>query len=1018
MPEHVHKIELVVGSDPARLLAEAARPFLEGNSGVQPLLALRQGGLRDDLLALAAARRVPGWLDPAICTLTELPEWLGASDAKPCDDFERAVILGGVLRRLAGEIFGRVVRRPEAFLRAIDRLVGELVGEGVTADRFQQALEGRTRHDAFERARDLELAHIYREYVATLAAHGRRDGRDGLIDAARAVAADPQALARRLDGRREVRIFGLNDLRGGWRPLLAALALSPAIDRVRIYSSERLEIEGADVVELDAPALPAPLVTVIAAPDAAREVEEVARRIRELVDAGAPLESIAIVARQARPWLDLATAALDRFGLPATVRRRIGLREIPVVRAVRALFAAAADGWSRHTLVELAEQPYFASELDARMINAAGFRRRIQGLRQWEQALRDLAVEAARAESREDDGERRTILPPSARLAGAADGIARFGEHAGALDETRTLAEWVAWLRNFHDADPWRIAARMRELPGDRFDILRIDALGWEGVARIVRGWQRALEQWGGAEDRLGVADFQAQLAELLTGDVAYWSRSMRGVRVLEAFAAAYRAFDHVFIVGLEAGLFPVRAPVSPLLDEAERQELATLGLPFESRAVWDRRERELFRTLTAAARRSLTASYSRLDASGREVTRSAFADQLAEDRGAGEVVVPASAVLTPGARIFRDGDGLAHARHALGIERVRERGELSAWNGRIEDPALLEKLAVTFGDDRLWSPTQLEQFAKCPWSYLAARLLGVAKMDDPDQEMDAATRGTVLHDALRRFFDVARERTGGPVFLREADRAWARPALEDALDAALAHARDHQWLGHPALQRAKRDELARMLGGYLDSEIAEHEEMYDPRKRNAPKMIRTGVASGELAFRDIVLERNGVRFRFRGSIDRVETGVDERFASGTYVAAVDYKTTKYAVPGAGEKKAWDDDVVLQVPLYAWALTQLETGRTIARVEYRAIRQATHAHRLELYQFDRRQNAPVPNADATDRMERALDAVARHVTRARRGEFPAAPAPSCGCPDFCASLEICRVAGGPRRGDR
>ena len=1017
MPEPVHKIELVVGSDPARLLEEAARPLLEGNGAVPPLLALRQGGLRDDLLALAASRGVAGWLDPAICTLGELPAWLGASDRTPCDDFERAVILGGVLRRLAGEIFGRTVRRPEAFLRSIDRLVGELVGEGVAPEAFERALEARARADAFERERDHELALIYRDYIGTLATHGRRDGRDGLIDAARAVAADPAALSRRLGGRREIRILGLNDLRGGWRPLLSALAASPAIDRVRIYSSERLEVDGTVVAQPGPPPGAAPVVTVIAAPDAARELEEVARRIRALVDGGTPLESIAIVARQARPWLDLAAAALDRFGLPATVRRRIGLREIPVVRAVRALFAAAADGWSRHTLVELAEQPYFASELDARMINAAGFRRRIQGLRQWERTLRELAEEAAAAESREDDGERRAALPPAVRLTEAADGVARFREHADALDETRTLAEWVAWLRHFLDADPWRIAARMRELPGDRFDILRIDALGWDGIASIVRGWQRALEQWGGAEDRLSAADFQAQLAELLTGDAAYWSRSMRGVRVLEAFAAAYRPFDHVFIVGLEAGLFPVRAPISPLLDEGERQELAALGMPFEPRAVWERRERELFRTLTAAARRSLTASYSRLDASGREVTRSAFADQLVEDGGAAEVVIPASVVLTPGARVFRDPDGPVHARHALRIERMREGGQPSPWNGRIESPALLERLAVTFGDDRLWSPTQLEQFAKCPWSYFADRLLGVAKLDDPDEEMDAATRGVVLHDALRRFFDAARDRTGGPVFLRQADRSWAQEALRDALDAALAHAHGRQWLGHPALQGAKRDELARLLRGYLDFEIGEHEEMYDPRKRTAPKMVRTGVASGELAFRDIVLERNGVRFRFRGSVDRVETGVDERFESGGYVAAVDYKTTAAAAPGGGKPKAWDDEVVLQVPLYAYALTQLEAGRTIARVEYRAIRKAAAVHRLELHQFDRKQSVPVVNADAAERMERALDAVARHVTRARSGEFPAAPAPSCGCPPFCASLEICRLPGGPRRAE-
>ena len=73
-------------------------------------------------------------------------------------------------------------------------------------------------------------------------------------------------------------------------------------------------------------------------------------------------------------------------------------------------------------------------------------------------------------------------------------------------------------------------------------------------------------------------------------------------------------------------------------------------------------------------------------------------------------------------------------------------------------------------------------------------------------------------------------------------------------------------------------------------------------------------------------------------------------------------------------------------------------------------------HRLELLQVTKA--GLTENAEAAERMERALDAVAMHVQRARNGEFPADPAESCGCPSFCASLEICRIPGGPRIGDR
>ena len=127
----------------------------------------------------------------------------------------------------------------------------------------------------------------------------------------------------------------------------------------------------------------------------------------------------------------------------------------------------------------------------------------------------------------------------------------------------------------------------------------------------------------------------------------------------------------------------------------------------------------------------------------------------------------------------------------------------------------------------------------------------------------------------------------------------------------------------------------------------------------------------------------------------------------------MDYKTTRYAAPGGGKPGAWDDGVVLQVPLYAWALARLHEGATVARVEYRSLKKPGSHHLLELAQYDRKAGAVVADPKHVARYQAALAAVARHVEGARAGRFPAAPAPSCGCPSFCHAIDICRVAGGP-----
>ena len=160
------------------------------------------------------------------------------------------------------------------------------------------------------------------------------------------------------------------------------------------------------------------------------------------------------------------------------------------------------------------------------------------------------------------------------------------------------------------------------------------------------------------------------------------------------------------------------------------------------------------------------------------------------------------------------------------------------------------------------------------------------------------ATRGSVLHLALRRFFDAGKVHVGGPVFIRDTDWNWAEAMLGDALNSALKEC-SWKWLGHPALEASHRADLWRILHGYIAWEMELHHDMTDPktRKKNAPKMVRTGADEHELAFQDIVFERDGIKIRYRGSIDRVDVSVDERAPGRKFVAAIDYKSSIWSTP-------------------------------------------------------------------------------------------------------------------------
>src|SRR5690606_5584069 len=119
--------ELPFGGTPeAPVVADHIEPF----PSPAYWLFLRQGGLRDDLLALPAERGVPGWFDPPVALLQELPTRLADLHRAPIDDFARSVLVARALRDADGPVFGRLPD-PGAYTDAVDRWLGELLGEGI-----------------------------------------------------------------------------------------------------------------------------------------------------------------------------------------------------------------------------------------------------------------------------------------------------------------------------------------------------------------------------------------------------------------------------------------------------------------------------------------------------------------------------------------------------------------------------------------------------------------------------------------------------------------------------------------------------------------------------------------------------------------------------------------------------------------------------------------------------------------------------------------------------------------------
>ena len=1046
-------LRLVTILDPAALLARAvdglfplAAPTAERPwPTLEAWVVLRQGGLRDDLIRLAARHGVAGWFDAPVCLFNELADrWGGDDDPPPLDDAEREALLSRLLADEAAALLGGP-HLVETWVPTVDRFLGELMSEGIAPEEFARAAQAAA-HDALARARAATLARVHEAWVAALAREGRSDGRDAKVRLAARIAADPARFAERLGGRREVRLVGLADLRGGWRALLRALAASPALDRVEVLASSPIAIDGAALEEMDGAdrrfaaalftdAMPAsgPQVALLEAPDAARELEHVAVRVRALLDRGVPAHEVAVIAREARPTVDAMAASLSRLGVPVTARRRTALGHTAPGRALAALLRAASERWSRHGIAELAEHPLLRTGLDPLVVNHVGYASALGTLDAWREALITLEARCeARARGEEDAEERRAALPPLERVRATRAAWERVMPRLAALEPKRSLDAWCAWVAETLADGEWGIGERLAEPCADE-EVWRADRRAAEAIAGLARAWREATERFAHAAAPLDASGFGDRLALMLAQDLITPPSTDFGVVVAEALAAGWRSFAHVFVVGLASGAFPKRPAPGALFDPVERRALSAAGLALDPVDAWRDRERELFRVLCAGARETLTLSWPAMDAEGREVARSAYVDEavatLARREGVAEAdevddalvakglltIVPTHEQLVPRFPVARDAGAVAHAREAAARELARDTAA-SPWNGRIESAELVADLADRYAEHYQWSATQLEEAAKCRWQWFANRQLRLEARADADDLMEPTTRGSIMHDALDRFFAAARTEFGAPAYLRTDHHERARGLMAAALDEAWrAMEATGAWLGPVPTRHVARAELATELDAYLAFEIEWNEKSYSKGATTSRANVRTGAAEGEFDFSDVALEGGGVRFRLRGRVDRVDRGVDERVDDAErYIAAIDYKSTKGSTPAGGKKEAWDDGIVLQVPLYAAALRAARPGDRLARMEYRTIRGPGAVHQLVLAPM--KKDALQDGEAGEAKLAGALDAAGRVIAQLRRGELPAAPTASAGCSPYCPARDICRIPGGPVEG--
>jgi hypothetical protein len=318
---------------------------------------------------------------------------------------------------------------------------------------------------------------------------------------------------------------------------------------------------------------------LVRAPDEVRDVIEGARAALDAIDAGVPLDRIALVMPNPSGGAVMRDA-LAKAGVPATWMTGPPLAIAPSSRFVRTVLLLAADTASPRVWFDALRQPALRLRkvLGPEATTGRGSWRRIfAGMRAWSGGARLLESLSAWIADHQDPKDvaaagslrdavvaLRAALPP-------AD-VAPLGAHATRLD--RFLESWWA---------PTQDLGQVRAL----------------------------LQSWGGTGAVVPFSVFADELRAAL--EATQWLEgdlTDRAVRVLSPMAALGGAFDRVIAVGLAEGALPVGFREHPLLPEPLVAALIGAGHPVPDRAAQERAERRRFAAISASCEGRLVLSW------------------------------------------------------------------------------------------------------------------------------------------------------------------------------------------------------------------------------------------------------------------------------------------------------------------------------------------------------------------------------------------------------------------------
>ena len=761
---------------------------------------------------------------------------------------------------------------------------------------------------------------------------------------------------------------------------------------------------------------------LLIAPDTHQEIRWVIRSLMSRAESGVSFRRIGVLYRQSSPYGSLIREEMELAGIPTSGPTGARLADSGAGRLIAGIMELAEGEFTRSAVLSwLTGCPVRPVGVSPRWFNPsrwdtvsknAGV---VSGREQWPGRLR---AYAERMERDAQDGESLGDLSESRAGAMRREArttrdlltfIERLIEDISPPTAGSSWTEYSRWATGLLD----RYISRDSELPeteSDALEKIRTSLASLEAVDSVSPGPTFRV--------------FSDALSEALQASLGHSGTTGRGVFVAPVGAAIGMSFDAIYLVGMVEGGFPPAVADDPLVSERDRQAVGgtDAGLRLRQHSMTVERY-EFLSALSTAPDRTL--SYPRSNpASGRTNYPSRwFLEQASELEGArvGSSVMESlgsrpwltvnpsmeqalASVSELAAADLHDHDlellwtwkseGLPVRRHPLASSGPLARsitmgGErygrmFTEWDGNLSGVAEGSGLSGQIRNT-LHSPTSLERWAKCPFSYFLGSILRIGSTESPEdvQTISALDRGSLVHGILEKFIKKTRKESRIP----SPSEAWNqvhRESLMRISERAFADAEERGVTGRRLLWNLEKENILTDLETFLDADTE-----LRSRFGVSPVEVEARFGLGGNSWDEAVWTmEDGSRIGFRGLIDRVDVSPD-----GSSALVLDYKTGSRRPYEGLEDDPIDKGQRLQLAVYSLAARARFGSDADVRAAY-------------WFPTSRGDFALVPNQPVRldeDTSKRFEEGVSTIVSGIERGLFPANP----GGPGWQSEFEHC-----------